>query len=60
MTSSGWGGGGEGFCQYSMFHDIFLEGEGVVSSYQRRHKDSQNFCIVIIVCKNSFHLTKYP
>ena len=31
---------GEGYCQYLMFYDVCLEGDGLVSSCRRRHKDS--------------------
>ena len=39
---------GRGYCQYSMFYDVYLDGEGVDSFCPRCHKDTQNLCKAII------------
>ena len=49
MTSSG---RRSGYCQYSMFYDVCLEGKGVVSSCPCCHKYSRNLCKVMVVSKN--------
>ena len=35
----------------TMFYDVCFEGEGVVFSCRRRHKDSRNLCKVMIISK---------